>query len=68
MKRMERKLLLKGIKETKFCICHVADPTRGVNDLFKGGAPQRQRNINANKIDTGADDLQACRANEASQA
>ena len=40
----------------------------GVNDLFKGGAPQRQRNINANKIDTGADDLQACRANEASQA
>lgn len=40
----------------------------GLNDLLTRGAPQTQRNINVNEIDIGSEDLQACSANEASQA
>ena len=39
-----------------------------MNDLFKGGAPQSQQNINANEIDIGFEDLQASCDNETSQA
>ena len=39
-----------------------------VNDLFKGGAPQSQRNINANEIYIEYEDLQKCCAHEPSQA
>lgn len=52
-----------GHEETRCCGSY-----KGVNDLLRGGAPQSQRHINANKIDTGSGDLQACCANEASQA